>query len=154
MQQHFAKPSFNIFALLQTEIEYCYCNGFVKDIRGKDSGGCIKKNENQPKSTSSEKHSCYVFNDHTCFEFPFTARASASFETAKKETGPKSRADHIMISALWQHQCRLKSSPENAWAYVKHIRNAEILWKDYLVVPLGVTHHIYICIYTYIYICI
>lgn len=127
---------------MQTEIEYRYCNDFVKVITRKDSEDCIK-NENQPQATSLEKHSCYVFNDNTRFGFPFTTCASASFETAKKQSGPKSRADHIAISALWQRQYCSNSSPENAWAYVKHIRNAEILWKDYLVVPLGVAHHMY-----------
>lgn len=112
----------------------------------------MKTNPNQPLL----KNTVAVFNDHTCFEFPFTTCASVSFETAKKQPGPKRRADHITISARWQRQCCLNCSPENAWAYVKHMTNAEILWKDYLVVPLGVTHHIYITLpmrthYLYIY---
>lgn len=48
-----------------------------------------------------------------------------------------------MLTARWQLQHCLNSPPENALASVKHIRNAEILWKDYLVVPLGIINHIY-----------
>lgn len=98
---------------MQTEIEYCYCNDFVNVITRKTQKTALK-NENQPQATSSKKYSCYVFNDHTRFWFPFSTCASASFETAKKHSGPQGRADHITISALWQHQYCLNSPPKNA----------------------------------------
>lgn len=39
----FLKRSFNIFVLMQNEIQYCYCNDFTKVITREDSEDCIKK---------------------------------------------------------------------------------------------------------------
>jgi len=123
------KPSFNVFALMQTDIEYGYCNDFVKVIARKDSEDCIKKWKPTQINLFWKTQLLRLQWGHTLW-VPVQCPCQWSFLTARKRSGPKSRADHITISALWQHQYCSNSSPENAC--VKHIRNAErvrkIIW--------------------------